>query len=182
MKLQIADCRLQIGPIGTIGLAVLLVVALVRLGGTETIDRVLAVVNGELITLSDVKAARELGLVSAGDAADPVASVLSRLIDRSLELEEVERYAPPEPSADEVNGELDAVRAKFTSPAAFEAALARSGLELPRLRDVVRENLRIRAYLDQRFAAADRREQLVNEWLAALRRRAEIIDLYATRP
>ena len=43
----------------------------------------------------------------------------------------------------------------------------------------LRENLRIRAYLDQRFSASDeRRQQVVDDWMAGLRRRADIIDLY----
>jgi hypothetical protein len=43
----------------------------------------------------------------------------------------------------------------------------------------MRENLRIRAYLDQRFSVSDeRRQQVVEDWVAGLRRRADIIDLY----
>jgi hypothetical protein len=145
----------------------------------ETIDRVLAVVNGSVITLSDVAAARDLGIVSVENAADPVRAVLSGLIDRTLELSEVDRYAPPEPTADAVAREMDAVRARFPTPAAFDAALAASGMDVMRLHDILRDNLRIRAYLDQRFVgAADRRQQLVSDWLAGLRRRAELTDLY----
>jgi hypothetical protein len=146
--------------------------------GAETIDRVLAVVNGSVITLSDVTAARDLGIVSAGNAADPVRAILSSLIDRTLELSEVDRYAPPEPTAAALARETQAVRARFPTQAAFDAALARAGMDPQRLRDVLRDDLRIRAYLDQRFvAAADRRQQLVADWLAGLRRRAELIDL-----
>jgi hypothetical protein len=37
----------------------------------------------------------------------------------------------------------------------------------------------MRAYLDQRFASAsDRRQTLVDEWLAGLRRRGDVMDLY----
>ena len=46
-------------------------------------------------------------------------------------------------------------------------------------RETMRENLRIRGYLDQRFSASDeRRQQVVADWIAGLRRRADIIDLY----
>jgi hypothetical protein len=145
----------------------------------ETIDRVLAVVNGNLITLSDVTAARELGLVLPGSVSDPIRAILSSLIDRALQLSEVERYAPPEPAADALDRELETVRARFPTGAAFEAALARSGIDLQRLREMLREDLRIRAYLVQRFvSAADRRQQLIADWLAGLRRRAELTDLY----
>src|SRR5437588_8159692 len=58
----------------------------------ETIDRVLAVVAGQVIMLTDVIAARDLGLVTP-EGADPIRGVLARLIDRELVLAEVERYA-----------------------------------------------------------------------------------------
>jgi len=145
----------------------------------EVIDRVLAVVSGSLITLSDVNAAHDLGLVKVGNAADPVRDVLSQLIDRELELAEVDRYAPPEPSAADVDREVQTVRSRFLSAEAFEAVLARSGIDLAHLRETMRANLRIRSYLDQRFSVSDeRRQQVVEDWVAGLRRRADIIDLY----
>ena len=145
----------------------------------EVIDRVLAVVSGSLITLSDVNAAYDLGLVKPRNAGDRVRDVLSQLIDRELQLVEVDRYAPPEPSAADVDREVQMVQSRFPSPEAFAAVLARSGIDLARLRATIRENLRIRAYLDQRFSASDaRRQQVVDDWIAGLRRRADIIDLY----
>src|SRR5690349_24030431 len=138
----------------------------------ETIDRVLAVVAGQLVTLSDVTAARDLGLVRA-DGPDPVRTALTALIDRQLMLVEVDRYAPPEPTDAAVDRELAAVRARVGSPAAFDAALARSGIELSHLRQTIREDLRIRAYLDQRFGSGER-ESAVDEWVAGLRRRASV--------
>ena len=143
----------------------------------ETIDRVLAVVVGQIITLSDVTAARDLGLETPGGAADSVGALLSKLIDRELVLTEVERYAPPEPAADAIDREVENVRSRFASPQAFEAVLARSGLDGQRLRETLRQNLRIRAYETQRFAAADpaRRQALIDEWVAGLRRRADVM-------
>ena len=65
----------------------------------EVIDRILAVVNRELITLSDVAAAIRLGLVSVPqEGSDPTRAVLDALIDRQLELGETNRYQPPEPA------------------------------------------------------------------------------------
>jgi hypothetical protein len=120
----------------------------------EVIDRVLAVVAGQLIMLSDVTGARELGLVSKSLARDPVRETLSQLIDRAIILAEVERYAPPEPDAEAVGRELQGVRAGFSSAEAFEQALRRIGMNERHLRETLRQNLRIRAYLDQRFTVA----------------------------
>jgi len=189
MRLQIADCRLQIycRLIVARGLQIgcgLLIAAWaggpVRIAA-EVIDRVLAVVAGDVITLSDVRAAREFGFVDPGAAADPDREVLSRLIDRALILDEVERYAPPEPDARAVDAEMTRVRARFTSSERFAAALAESGIDDAHLRATVREELRIRAYVDQRFQEGDpdRRRALVDDWVATLRRRAAVVDLYS---
>jgi hypothetical protein len=137
------------------------------------------VVGGQLITLSDVTAAIDLGLQSTDRAADPVRAVLSKLIDRELVLAEVDRYAPAEPTAEAVDAEVLRVRRRFASAATFDAALARSGIDEKHLRETLRQDLRMRAYLDQRFSAAtDRRTRLVEEWMAGLRKRGGVIDLY----
>jgi hypothetical protein len=154
------------------------------LASAETIDRVLAVVAGQPITLSDVTAARELGLqpIATGSSADPVRSVLNALIDRELILAEVERYAPAEPSTDAIDRQVAQVRSRFATADTFAAALAHGGLSEKDLRARLREDLRIAAYLDQRFAAAQtRRQALLDDWLAGLRNRGDIVDLYLTR-
>jgi hypothetical protein len=185
---------------------------------SEMIERVMAVVAGDVITLGDVTAARELGLVPLETRADPVRDVLTQLIDRSLILAEVERYVPPEPSAQAIDEAVQSVRSRFASGEAFEAVLTRVGIDDKDLRETIRQDLRIRAYIEQRFTvpppsddelagyyrdhpqaftragqtppfddvrlsvaqrwADERREALVTSWVAGLRRRAEITDLY----
>ena len=178
--MRIADCGLRLADCGWRIAASLLAVWLGGAGlRAETIDRVLAVVAGQLITLSDVTAATDLGLQSPAGAADPIRAVLSKLIDRELVLAEVDRYAPAEPTAEAVDRDVQRVRQRFASAAAFTAALTRSGIDEPHLRETLRQDLRIRAYLDQRFSAQpDRRANLVDEWMAGLRRRGDVIDLY----
>jgi hypothetical protein len=173
MGLQSAECRVQIGLV-IVGLTIVASVA-----RAETIDRVLAVVAGQLITLTDVTAARDLGLQPADNAADPVRAILSKLIDRELILAEVDRYAPPEPTADVIDREVERIRARFSSADGLASALARSGIDEKHLREIIRQDLRIRAYLDQRFASAqERRQALMDDWLAGLRRRGDVVDLY----
>jgi hypothetical protein len=192
--------------------------AAVAIRGDEVIDRMLAVVAGDLIMLSDVTAAVEFGLVPRASGPDVTRSVLTQLIDRSLMLAEVDRYAPPEPGAAAVDRELQTVRGRFATADAFRAALIRYGLEETHLRETVRANLRLRAYLEQRFTVAGpsdeeiaayyrdhqdvfrrgglvpsldearedvvqtmafaRRQTMVDEWIAGLRRRATILDVY----
>lgn len=146
----------------------------------DVIDRVLAVVGGEVITLSDVRAALALGRVQAGDAPDPSRVALTQLIDRALLLAEVNRFAPPEPSALTIDSALDSVVARFPTAEAFDATLERLGINRAFVRELLREDLRIRAYLDQRFTAQtlDEQRALVDAWIAGLRRRGDIVDQY----
>jgi hypothetical protein len=142
----------------------------------EVIDRVLAVVSGDLITLTDVTAARDLGLAAVSGAPDPIRAILNQLIDRELALAEVERYGPPEPTAEAIDAEVAKVLARFPSAEAFARALTRSGIDETHLRETLRQDLRIREYEDQRFSSAgDRRQALVDDWIATLRRRATIL-------
>ena len=117
----------------------------------DVIDRVLAVVNGQIITLSDARAALRFELVAPDVSQDPIAAVLQRLIDRRLRLVEVERYAPPEPPAGDVDAAVAAMRAKFKDELEFAAILARYGLSIEELRRFIRDRLRIEAYIEQRL-------------------------------
>ena len=158
-----------------------MIAALLLVQPGEIIDRVLAIVSGDVITLSDVVAAQELGFVapasSGGDPSDATREVLTALIERALVLAEVERYAPPEPAPVEIDRRIRAIHARFPTLQAFEAALTRAGLEDTHLRERLRQDLRIEAYLGERFAALSR-DALVRDWIAGLRRRSDIVDLY----
>lgn len=178
----------------------------------EVIDRILAVVDGGIITQSDAAAAIRLGLVAG--PADPLAGVVDRLIERRLMLREVDRYAPPDPAEADVDRTVTEIRARAGTPAQFDAILVQTGLGVDQLRRHVRDDLRIESYLQQRFGAvqpteeeilqyyrehiaqftqgavvrpfdeahdvvkaalvAERRAATIREWLADLRRRADV--------
>lgn len=152
---------------------VCLCVSVAPRSAAEVIDRILAVVNGSMITLSDVHAALRFGLVAEDTSGDRVQAALDRLIDRRLVLAEVDRYGPPEPTTERIEAALTAMRARFKSPDAFDAALAESGLGIPELRRQLRDELRVEAYLGERFGP-ERRPEMIEEWIAGLRRRSDI--------
>jgi hypothetical protein len=145
----------------------------------DVIERVVAIVAGDIILLSDLRVAKELGLVPVPETGDTDRAVLSALIDRALMLDEVRRYAPPEPSAGDVDLALEQIRERLT-PVALAAALTRAGFTERQLREMLRQNLRIRAYIDQRFGSdtPERARAASDEWLTGLRRRGAIVDLY----
>jgi hypothetical protein len=118
----------------------------------ELIERTLAIVGGQVITLSDVRTAIALGLVD-GEHARSVDAATSRLVERFLVLREVQRYQPPEPEETRIEAELDNVRRRFAAPGELAAALDLGGFNETRLRAWLRDDVRIAAYLGQRFAA-----------------------------
>lgn len=133
--------------------ALLSIFLLAAPAGQELIDRILAVVNGQIITLTDVRAALHFQLVPADVSTDPIAAALQRLIDRRLMLVDVERYAPPEPAPADIDAGIDRIRTRYKDALELTTALIRYGLSDDELRRYVRDSLRIDAYLQQRFAA-----------------------------
>lgn len=181
---------------------------------SQVIDRTLAIVGGQVVTLSDTRAAAALGLVDPPVAEGDQAAMTARLIERELVLREVQRYAPPAPTEAAVDARWDRVKARFPQPGAFQRALETTGFTAVRLRAWLRDDLRIQSYLGQRFAAAgtptdqevaaeyarrraefdrdgvgpddaaavvrenlaaSRRQELIADWIADLRRRADIV-------
>lgn len=124
-----------------------------RLPAQEVLDRTLAIVGGQPITLSDARAALALGLVEPAGAGDPEAVTMA-LVDRELILREVQRYAPAAPGESAVDARLDGIRSRFTEAGAFAKVLELHGFTEVRLRAWVRNDLRTQAYLAQRFASA----------------------------
>lgn len=120
--------------------------------GAQVIDRVLATVDGRLVTLSDVRATTVLGLTQASGTMTDQA--LERWIERLLALQEVERFAPPEPSRAAIDARVAAVLAPLGTAHQARDTLAGLGIDASWVERWVRDDLRIQAYTDQRFAGS----------------------------
>ena len=118
----------------------------------EVIDRILAVVDTQIVTLSDARAALRFALVPEDVSADPIAAVLQRLIDRRLMLAEVDRYAPPEPTPAAVDAAVAVIERRFKDTLEMEIALNQSAMSREELRRYVRDTLRLETYFQQRFS------------------------------
>ena len=157
----------------------------IRESQPSVIDRIMAVVSGQPITLSDVTAARQFGLVQVPPGtADPIAYTLERLVERTLIVAEVERFQPPEPDPSEITIRIDERERQAGSTAAFEKALAVVGMTRDQLRRHIRDDLRITTYLNQRFGATTaeaERHAAIKTWTLELRRRASVTVLSSAR-
>ena len=129
-------------------LALGLVSGEVVLSAQQLIDRVLARVGTNPVTMTDVRIAVELGLVD-GSGENRQTAALDRTIDRQLQLNEVARFTPPEPPPAAVAEEVAAM--KMRAGTGLSALITATGLDEARLQQLARETLRIRAYVAQRF-------------------------------
>lgn len=125
----------------------------VTVPGEQLLERTLAIVGGAVVTQSDVDTAVRLGLVEAGASALQ-ARATGAVIERWLMLHEVARFSPAEPDPAAVEARLMAVRARAGGDGPLEAVLTAGGFTTARLTAWLRDDLRITAYLDQRFASA----------------------------
>jgi hypothetical protein len=166
--------------LGAVAIALTLMTRMTAAAQSELIDRTLAIVAGQVITLSDVRAAVTLGLVEGAASGDALAATTKRLVDRAVALREVQRYAPPEPAEAAVSARIQTIVNRFGSLERFREVLASVAMNEPALDRWVRDDLRLASYLDQRFASAEsveRRAELVTDWIADLRRRTPVIEL-----
>lgn len=146
----------------------------------EVIDRLMAVVSGRTITLSDVTAAGLFHLVQVPPGTtDAAGYTVERLVERTLILAEVDRFQPPEPDPIEITIRVDALEREAGSAAAFDKRLAVTGMTREQLRRHIRDELRITTYLNQRFGGPEtaERQASVTAWIEELRKRADVTVL-----
>jgi hypothetical protein len=196
---------------------VLIAVASAR---ADVVDRIVAIVGGQAITWSDVRAARALQLVPV-DAPASFEAIVDRLVVRELMRSEVDRFSVAPGDSADVDARVRAARERLGPLGQTPDPLDALGMTEPRLRAWIEDDGRIERYLQQRFDAAaqptdeevltyfqsrereflkdgqpqpfavvrtdvrvrlvaERRRQLIDEWIASLRRRTTVVLLPAT--
>jgi peptidyl-prolyl cis-trans isomerase SurA len=141
---------------------VLLLVAVAAWPGafaSEIVDRIVARIEGDIITLSEV---RELGAFQqlAGRAAAPGEDALLRqLIEQWIVANDAAAARFPQPAPAEVDRELAALQQHAGTRENFEARLAALGLTAKTLRRLVERELYLERYLDYKFRPTVQIEQ-----------------------
>lgn len=117
----------------------------------QLVDRVVARVDGSVITLTDLQAAVGFGFIEPG-TPDPVQA----LIDRRLMTIDMNRRPPALP--DEAAVDKEVARMRAIAGAKLSELMAATGVDEGRLRGIARDTLMIRTYVESRFplvAASD---------------------------
>ncbi len=131
-------------------LAAITLVFAAGLGGSlfaqTLLDRVVARVNGSMILLSDVRAAVLFGLVDGPPESD---DAVEQMVQRALLVEEVNRFPPPEPTAEAIEAEMAQLRTR--AGVSNDEVERTTGLIAENVRLLARDRLRVQGYIDQRF-------------------------------
>ena len=123
--------------------------AAVAAAGYATIaDRIAAVVDGQVITVSEITQMVELKFFPTSDRRE----VLDNLIAQALRYRDVERFGAQDISKDTIEGRLKVIQARFAAPADFDAALVHTELTLDEVRALIKRQLQVEAYVQERFS------------------------------
>ena len=120
--------------------------------GQQLLDRVLARVGSAAITMTDVQVVVGLGMGLRQVSSDSPTPALESVIDRRLVLDEVARFPPPEPTETAVAAEVASIRNRLG--VRLSELLATTGRDDEGMAALVRDTLRARAYIAQRFGTS----------------------------
>jgi peptidyl-prolyl cis-trans isomerase SurA len=136
-----------------------LVVALaLPLSGTMSgaiVDRIAAVIDRQVITLSEVNqmvAIRFFPRTPKQSDDDYRRAVLEGLIAQALRYRDVERFGAMDIPKDSIEARVTEISRRFASPAELDAALAKVELTPDELRALVKRQLQVEAYIQERFS------------------------------
>ena len=144
-----------------------------------TVDRIAAVVDGQVITVSEITQMVEIRFFSRlGPSADEHRrEVLDALIAQALRFRDVERFGAQDITADAIEARVLEIRNRFPSEEEFAAALGRAELTLDEVRTLAKRQLQVEAYIQERFAplvfvtTEDIEEYYRTTWVAQRRER-----------
>jgi hypothetical protein len=122
-------------------------------GSAVTVERIGAVIDGEVITVSEVSQFVEIRFFprTAPDEDEHRRDVLEALIAQSLRLRDVERFGAADIPLDSIESRLREIQGRFASPAEFEAAVARAELTLDEVNALIKRQLQVEEYIRERF-------------------------------
>lgn len=119
-----------------------------------TIDRIAAVIDRQVLTVSEISQMVELRFFRRLAATDDEhrREVLDSLIAQALRYRDVERFGAQDIPRDTIEARIQEIRSRFGSEADFNAALVRAELTLDELSALAKRQLQVEAYIQERFA------------------------------
>ena len=120
-----------------------------------TIDRVAAVIDRQVLTVSEVTQMAEIRFFprSTGQSDDDHRRfILDSLIAQALRFRDVERFGAEDVSKDSIEARLLQIQRRFGSPGEFTVALQHAELTVDEVRALIKRQLQVESYIQERFA------------------------------
>jgi hypothetical protein len=123
------------------------------LPGQQVIDRIVARIEGDIITLSEVRELSAYQQLIDGHAESDD-RLLNELIEQWVVNNEATEAQFPPAAESEVNREVDRIRSRFPAPQAYNERLAALGITPQTVRRLVAREIYLARYLDYKFRPA----------------------------
>jgi len=119
-----------------------------------TVDRIAAVVDRQVLTVSEITQLVEIRFFPRLSAVEDEyrREVLDALIAQALRFRDVERFGAQDIPADAIESRIVEMQKRFASETEHAAALTRAELTPEELRALVKRQLQVEAYIQERFA------------------------------
>ncbi|HEX7708658.1 MAG TPA: hypothetical protein VF701_19510 [Thermoanaerobaculia bacterium] len=119
-----------------------------------TVDRVAAVVDRQVLTVSEISQMVEIRFFGRTQTSDDEhrRDILEALITQALRQRDVERFGAQDIPRDTIDARLLEIQGRFSSEEEFLAALQRAELTLEEVQTLVKRQLQVEAYIQERFA------------------------------
>lgn len=119
------------------------------------LDRIAAIVDREVITVSELDQMVLLGLLprkSGESESEYRRRILDAMVAQTLHFREVERFGAEDVPADAIESRLRQVIERFDSEEEYRATLARLELSEETVRTLLKRQLQVEAYIEERFS------------------------------
>jgi hypothetical protein len=133
----------------------ILLFAIALQAAAGTVDRVGAVVDRQVITVSEVNQMVALRFFARdkGESEDDYRHrALEALIAQALRFRDVERFGAEDIPKDSIEARVTEIAKRFPAPTDLDAALQKVELTPDELRALVKRQLQVEAYVQERFA------------------------------
>jgi hypothetical protein len=120
-----------------------------------TVDRVAATIDRQVLVVSEVSQMAETRFFprKAGQSDDDYRrEILDALIAQALRFRDVERFGAQDIPKDSIETRMAEIERRFPSPADFAAALQHAELTQDEVRALIKRQLQVEAYIQERFA------------------------------
>lgn len=119
-----------------------------------TVDRIAAVVDRQVLAVSEITQMVEIRFFPRLAPTDDEhrREVLNALIAQALRYRDVERFGAEDIPHDTIEARIQDIKQRFSMEADFNAALARAELTADELQALVKRQLQVEAYIQERFA------------------------------